>query len=81
MGSKPNYFRAVIGFKSINSRGEIDLFLFKDKKLFEEAKELLEDRYTLTILNFKDLNEEDEKNFQLIESLDDAEIDWHCPVN
>lgn len=48
MGSKPNYFRAVIGFKSINSRGEIDLFLFKDKKLFEEVKELLEDRYTLT---------------------------------
>lgn len=76
---KPKYFRAVICFKSINSRGEIDLFLFKDKDLFEMVEEFLEQRYTLTILHFDKLDPEDESNFEYIETLDDANIDWHRP--
>lgn len=71
-------FRAVIAFKSRNSRGEIDLFLFKDEPLFEMVKELLEASYTLTILYFHHIDKVDESNYTLIETLDDAEIDWHC---
>ena len=70
-------FCKVILFKSINSRGEIDCFLFKDKELFEKVKELLESSYTLTILDFENLSEFDAENFELIEDLDDALIDWH----
>lgn len=75
---KPKYFRKVIIFKSRNSRGEVDMFLFKDKELFEMVEEFLSNCYTLTILDFDHLDESDEWNFELIEDLDDANIDWHC---
>lgn len=75
---KQKYFRKVIIFKSRNSRGEVDMFLFKDKELFEMVEEFLSNCYTLTILDFDHLDESDEWNFELIEDLDDANIDWHC---
>lgn len=75
---KDTNFRKVIIFKSRNSRGEVDMFLFKDRELFEMVKEFLENCYTLTILDFDHLNKNDESNFDLIEELDDANIDWHC---
>lgn len=79
MGKKKmKYFRKVILFKSRNSRGEIDMFLFKDKELFEMVEEFLSQCYTLTFLEFDHLDETDEWNFDLIEDLDDANIDWHC---
>lgn len=54
------------------------MFLFKNKELFEMVEEFLSNCYTLTILDFDHLDESDEWNFELIEDLDDASIDWHC---
>ena len=71
-------FKKVIAFKSRNSRGEIDMFLFKNKQLFEMVEEFLSNCYTLTILEFNHLDEKDESNFELTETLDDANLDWHC---
>lgn len=76
--SKDTGFRAVILFKSRNSHGEIETFLFKNETVFNDVKEFLEECYTLTILHFDKLDKVDESNFTLIKTLDDADIDWHC---
>lgn len=69
----------VILFKSINSRGEIDAIRFQDLTNFKIWKETLEDRYTLTILEFNDLSEKDAKNFDNGDELDELDLEWHCP--
>lgn len=70
---KDRGFRQVLAFKSIHSRGEIEMLLFKNEQLFDSCVELLESQYTLTILYFKTLDKHDEYNFTHIRNLDEID--------
>lgn len=62
-----------LAFKDINSKGEITLLLFRKYSLYLSAIEILEDQYTVTKMNFCNLDKEDEWNFDVITHLDDIE--------